>query len=297
MTEEKTGLFHSLKQLYVKKYKLLLAIPILLLILAFAQILGQYAVTGDFINRGVSLQGGVTVSIPEATTDILVLQDVLAGALPDADVVVRKSTQAKGVVIDAADVSPEDLIAAVTAAFPGLTKEEYSVEEIGSALGQSFFRETFFAILLAFLFMGIVVFIAFRTLIPSVAVILAAFSDIVVTLAIFNLTGIKLSTAGIAAFLMLIGYSVDTDVLLSTHLLKRRHVGVMESLKSAFKTGIMMSVTTICAITVALLVAKSDTIRQIMIILLIGLVIDIIMTWIQNAGILRWYLEKKHGAS
>ena len=69
--------------------------------------------------------------------------------------------------------------------------------------------------------MGLVVFIYFRTLVPSLAVILAAFSDIVVTLAIFNLTGEKLSTAGVAAFLMLIGYSVDTDILLNTRVLKK----------------------------------------------------------------------------
>jgi len=54
----------------------------------------------------------------------------------------------------------------------------------------------------------------------------------------------KLSTAGIAAFLMLIGYSVDTDILLSSHLLKRKEGGMWVRLHSAFKTGIMMSVTT-----------------------------------------------------
>ena len=55
---------------------------------------------------------------------------------------------------------------------------------------------------------------------PTLAVILAAFSDMVVTLSIFNLTGMQLGKGGIAAFLMLIGYSVDTDILLSTMVLK-----------------------------------------------------------------------------
>jgi len=116
-----------------------------------------------------------------------------------------------------------------------------------------------------------------------------------VRVAIFNLTGMKLSTAGIAAFLMLIGYSVDTDILLSSHLLKRKEGGMWVRLHSAFKTGIMMSVTTIAAITVSLIFSRSETITQIMVILLIGLLVDIIMTWIQNAGLLRWHLEKKHG--
>ena len=61
MTEEKKGLFDSLKDIYVKKYKLLMIIPFLLLVLAFAQIIGQYAVTGDFVNRGISLLGRTSV--------------------------------------------------------------------------------------------------------------------------------------------------------------------------------------------------------------------------------------------
>lgn len=296
MTEEKKGLFDSLKDIYVKKYKLLMIIPFLLLVLAFAQIIGQYAVTGDFVNKGISLQGGVSVTIPEGTADVFILQDALSSAFPEGDILVRKFTQAKGIVVDASDVASEALVSEIKIQLGELSQEEYSVEEIGSSLGASFFKETFFAIFLAFIFMGIIVFITFRTFIPSIAVILAAFSDIVVTLAIFNLTGMKLSTAGIAAFLMLIGYSVDTDILLSTHLLKRKHTGsIMDRLKSAFKTGIMMSVTTIAAITVALFFATSETIKQIMIILLIGLLLDLVMTWIQNAGILRMYLEKKHG--
>jgi len=141
--------------------------------------------------------------------------------------------------------------------------------------------------------MGIVVFIYFKTFAPSMAVILAALSDIVVTLAVFNLTGIKLSTAGIAAFLMLIGYSVDTDILLSTRVLKRKEGSVMDRVYNAMRTGLTMSATTLSAVLIALIFVQSEIVKQIMIILFIGLLVDLIMTWIQNVGILRLYLEKK----
>jgi len=169
----------------------------------------------------------------------------------------------------------------------------YSVETFGSSLGESFFRQTIIALLVAFILMGIVVFIYFKLPIPSLVVILAAFSDIVVTLAVFNLTGIKLSTAGIAAFLMLIGYSVDTDILLTTRVLKRREGTIMERIYGAMKTGLTMAITTIAAVGVSLLLVESEVIKQIMLILFIGLIVDIIMTWIQNAGLLRLYLHKK----
>ena len=49
----------------------------------------------------------------------------------------------------------------------------------------------------------------------------------------------------------------------------------------------------LAALTVVLVLTQSDVLKQIMLILLIGLLADIINTWIQNAGILRWYMEGK----
>ena len=54
-----------------------------------------------------------------------------------------------------------------------------------------------------------------------------------------------------------------------------------------------MTITTLAAVFVALVFAQNEIIKQIMIILFIGLLVDPIMTYIQNAGLLRMYLEKK----
>jgi len=141
--------------------------------------------------------------------------------------------------------------------------------------------------------MGLVVFIYFRTAVPSLAVILAAFSDMIITLAIIDLIGIKLSTAGIAAFLMLIGYSVDTDILLTTRVIKRKEGSVFDRVIGAAKTGLTMNLTTLSALTIAFIFTPSEVLKQIMLILIIGLLVDIINTWLQNAAILRYYIEKK----
>jgi preprotein translocase subunit SecF len=172
---------------------------------------------------------------------------------------------------------------------------DYTLEAIGSSLGSSFFKETFRAMIFAFLFMALVVLIYFRKLVPAGIVILAVVSDIIATLAVVNLLNIKLSTAGIAAFLMLIGYSVDTDMLLSTRMLRRKDLSMNERIFSSLKTGLMMSCTTLVAIIVALIFSDSAVISQIMTILFIGLVFDLIFTWFQNMGILRLYMEKKEG--
>tara|TARA_Y100000031_G_C7931710_1_gene253012 strand:- start:102 stop:425 length:324 start_codon:yes stop_codon:yes gene_type:complete len=105
----------------------------------------------------------------------------------------------------------------------------------------------------------------------------------------------KVSSAGITAVLMLIGYSVDSDIMLTTRLLKRQGE-LNKNLSSAFKTGMTMTLTSIIALSVALFITQSFSIvlSQIFTILLIGLGFDILNTWTTNASILKWYMETRH---
>ncbi len=284
----------GLKDIYEHSYKKLLIIPFLLLLLSLVQIGIQYAQTGDFVNKGVSLKGGSTITF-EGTANTAQLQETLTIHFPRSDISVRAISSAGtvvGIIIESDAQAEEEIASLLSVLESEVGDKEFSVEAMGASLGSSFFRQIITALVVAFVLMGAVVFLYFRSIAPSMAVILAAFSDIVVTLAVFNLTGIRLSTAGIAAFLMLIGYSVDTDIVLSTRVLKRQELPLMERIYSAMKTGLTMSATTLSAILVALFLVQSDVVKQIMIILFIGLLVDLVMTYIQNAGLLRLYVER-----
>lgn len=131
--------------------------------------------------------------------------------------------------------------------------------------------------------------------IPSMAVIFSAFADIIIPLAIVDFIGMKISSAGIIAFLMLIGYSVDTDILLTTRVLKRQGDSVNKAIWDAFKTGTTMTITSIIAVAVALVLVYNfgSILNQIFTILLLGLVFDLFNTWVTNASIIKWYVEKE----
>ncbi len=288
------------RSFYNKYYKQLLIIPFGLLIIALIIIGVQTAQTGDFINKGISLKGGTTITILDADINHREIRETLQADFPLQEINTRRLEDAgrqAGIIIEAS-ILPEDQ--ELTTRFMDRVKEitgkedrELSVETIGASLGDAFFRQTMTAVLIAFVFMGIVVFLYFKSFVPSAAVILAAFSNIVVTIAILNVAGITIGTAGIAALLMLIGYSVDTDILLSTRVLKRKEGTVYERVIDAMKTGLTMTGTTLVAVFIAFLVAESQVLMEIMLIIMIGLIIDLINTWIQNAGILRYYLERK----
>ncbi|MEK6835630.1 MAG: protein translocase subunit SecF, partial [Nanoarchaeota archaeon] len=139
------------------------------------------------------------------------------------------------------------------------------------------------------------VFISFRTFIPSIAVISAALTDILASLVVINLLNIKLSAAGVVAFLLVIGYSIDTDILLTTRLLKRREEGnLYERLKHSITTGLTMTIAAIAALTTGYFIAISEQLKQIFLVIIIALVFDIISTYFGNAGILIWYMKKKN---
>jgi preprotein translocase subunit SecF len=156
--------------------------------------------------------------------------------------------------------------------------------------------QIYVAMIFAFLFMAITVFVVFREPVPSVAIILAALCDILIALGGMSIFKIPLSIASVGALLMLIGYSVDTDILLTTRLLKRREGTVEERAKNAMYTGLTMSFAAIAAMGILFVVTKilmpeATTLSNISAVLVIGLIGDILSTWLMNLGILKTYID------
>lgn len=284
---------------YDKSYKKLLLIPLILLIISLVYLGYSFATTGDFIKKDITLTGGSSITIFSEEKEISM--DDLSSYLSKLtdDFALRelsdfRSGKQKAVIIESR--LELEILKSNLEDYLGfeLTTENSSIESTGSALGESFYRQLQIAIVVSFILMAVVVFLIFRTLVPSIAVVISAFADIMMTLAMIDLFGIKVSSAGITAILMLIGYSVDTDIMLTTRLLKR-HEDANKKLGQAFKTGITMTLTSIIALAVALLITQSFSLvlKQIFTFLLIGLSFDLLNTWVTNASILKWYLERR----
>jgi preprotein translocase subunit SecF len=280
-----------------KYYKHLLLIPLILLLFSFAYLGYFYSQNQDFARKDISLTGGTSITI-YSKIDSLQLKQELSASLENLNT--RElfdliSQEQKGIILET--TTDSQTTRQVVEDYLGyeLTEENSSIEFTGSALSESFYKQLLIAIAIAFIFMACVVFILFRSFLPSLAVVLSAFADIVMTLALVNLLGMSLSSAGIVAFLMLIGYSVDTDILLTTRVLKRSGASLNRRILGAFKTGITMTLTSLLAITLAFVVVRSFSVvlGQIFSILIIGLGFDILNTWITNVSILKWYKEKK----
>ncbi|MFH0831772.1 MAG: hypothetical protein V1886_02830 [archaeon] len=284
---------HTGRGWYDKYWKFLLAFSVLMTLVALAYLVFFYIQTGDIMHKDVALGGGTTITIYSGENI-----DNIKNAFPSETIRKLSDFQTGKQLAFFIETSkqPEEIMPMLES-FLGynLTEENSSVEFTGSSLSESFYKELRNSLGLAFLLMAIVVFFIFRTSIPALAVLQAGFTDIVVPLAFVDFIGFKLSSAGIAAFLMLIGYSVDTDILLTNRVLRKGDMPLNERMKSALKTGLTMTLTSLVAVSIAYFIVKdlSPVLSEIFFILSLGLVVDMISTWFGNTGILKWYCIKK----
>ncbi|HCR36076.1 TPA: hypothetical protein DIU22_03495 [Candidatus Woesebacteria bacterium] len=279
-----------------KNYKLLLLLPLSVFLLSIFYLFSFYSANNDFIYKDFSLSGGTSITI-QGNIDAAKLENELSSQLENLntreiyDLITREKT---GIIIQTS--SEQEMTKKILEDYVGyeLNEKNSSFEFISAGLSENFYKQLIMAILAAFLFMGIVVFIIFRTFIPSIAVIISVIADIIMTLVFVDILGIKMSAPGLVAFLMLIGYSVDTDILLTNRILKRHEGTVNRKIFNAFKTGISMTATSILAILSALFVVSSFSIvlTQIFSVLIIGLFFDIFNTWVTNTSLIKWYVEK-----
>ena len=269
--------------------KSLMILPILILVFSSGYFL--YITYGPGLNLDVDFAGGTQI-VAESDTPVNVgnVEDVLS--VYSAKIESASGLSGYTVTMKVgADVSSDDVIG--TLEENGYVFDSYSVQKIGPSLGETFFHQARIALFAAFAFMAIVIFIVFRKLLPSFYMVLVAVADIVEALVFSQIFGIELSFATFAALLLLVGYSVDSDVLLTMRILKTKEGNVDKRLKGAMKTGLTMTGTTIAVVCVLYFATTSIILRQIASVLLIGLLFDLPNTWMFNAPLLKWYVDKK----
>ena len=283
------------KNAWERTYKLWLMIPLAITLFSLVYLSIFYAHNGSLFYKDVSLTGGTTVTI-YSSGDIAILEKQLKNDFPD--VVVRSLgdiATGKQVAFSIETASNSSQVKEKLESVLGfnLTSSNSSTEFTGASLSQGFYRSLMLAMLIAFILMAIVVFIMFRTFVPSIAVVQAALTDIIVPIVIMDLFGVKISTAGIAAFLMLVGYSVDTDILLTNRVLRKVELSLRQRFSSSLKTGLTMTLTSLLAVLAAYFIVFSPVLKEVFLILSVGLFIDLISTWLGNTAILKLWLDAK----
>jgi len=286
-------------ELFVSKYEpqKMIAIPLAILAVVLLILGSTYLNTGSPVNLGIEFTGGslVTVHTTETTED-------LAAKLANYPVKEIRDVGNR-YMIQLGTMSDDEYRELAL-----MIESEYDDSELkymGPVYSKGLQEQALKYIPASFILMAIVVFLIFRNPLVSFMIVLSAFSDIAIAAACMDMAGVELSLGTVAALLMLIGYSVDSNILLNNRVLKRKGL-VEEKIVGAMRTGLAMTSTTLSAILALFLVAtfsyvisdsftRINILYDISVVLIFGLLADMMNTWIMNANALRWYMGRSKG--
>ena len=267
----------------------LAAVPLAVLAVALAILGGWYLAFGTPVSLGLEFGGGteMTVETSSEESDIPAAFDeeianVQTVQAADDQYIVQFTSTDQEALSEQAEGNLEPT---------GDDDVVQSVSVTSASFGEQAQQTALLGIGVAFVGMSVIAFLLFRTFVPSIAIVISAFSDIMIPLAFMNVVGIDLTLGTVAALLMLIGYSVDSDILLNNHIL-RRSGDFYESTHRAMRTGVTMTVTSMVAMLVMAISAYAfgiGLLASVGIILFVGLAADLMNTYMLNLSLLRWY--------
>lgn len=292
--------FAVLKQYFdriYENYDRYLVIPAVLLVLAVGVLLVNYSYTGEFIQKGTDFTGGteMTVQLDQDFNTAQIEKAFASSGRSNINAVKQTSGNETSLILQVPPPQMNQSTAEQVLLDAGYGAKVTGFRSISSAVSQEFFKQAQLAFLMAFTIMSIVIFVAFKDAVPSLAVIFAAAGDIIFAAAGMVIFNIPLTLGSLAGLLMLIGYSVDTDIVLSSRVLKRTRGSLKERVYSSAVTGITMSSGGIAGFTllyiVSYLAVGPSELTNIAGVMVIGLLADMPFTWFGNAIILKKYVN------
>ena len=285
----------------ISKYppRQIMLVPIAVIILSLISLGVTYVSTGSPVKLGIEFTGGTLITVPGIGSEESAASVFADYPLQDVRDIGNRYMLQFGPMSDS---EYSQLVKLANDQF-----ESPDIRHMGPIYSKELQSQVARYLPLSFILMAIVVFVVFRELVVSGLVVICALADILTAAASMNLTGVELSLGTVAALLMLIGYSVDTDILLSMRVLKRKG-DVDEKIKGAMGTGLTMAGTTIAAVISLIIISnflylivpsftRMDVIADMTTVLIFGLAADVFNTWVTNAQGLRWYLGRSKKAA
>jgi preprotein translocase subunit SecF len=268
-------------------------IPIVVLAISLAMMFNNWLTTGEFITKDVDLKGGTLISIETSTpVDTHAVENKLIEKYGAAIVSGLRTTSGYGANIE---VDKEVNSTAVLNDLKemGIVVDDFTAESIEPALGRLFFDQMRTILIVAFVFMSFVIFLIYRNFVTSFGMIFATGANMISAIAIANFLGMSMSFASFAGLLMLVGYTIDTNIVLTSKVLGHGTDDFNSRYKRALRTGLTMSATITVAMLLVPLFTNSKLLVNIANILVIGFLIDLLYTWLFNAGLLKIWHERR----
>jgi preprotein translocase SecF subunit len=232
---------------------------------------------------GIDFEGGTLLQLRfERTIEVDAVRSALDGA-GYGNLEIQTFARGDEVLIRAPYSEEEDVAETIKSAIeetiPGNPFDVRREEIVGPKIGSELGRRAFWAVIAALI--AILGYIAFRFEFRfAVAAVAALFHDVLVTLGLFSLTGREISLPVVAAFLTIVGYSLNDTIVVFDRIRedlrkyhKDRYEGVINaSINETLSRTIMTSVTTLIVV-LFLFFMGGEVLRDFSFALMIGVLV------------------------
>lgn len=209
----------------------------------------------------------------------------------------RNEVLVRAAHVEAADAS-EAIKSAITTSLADNPFEVRREELVGPKIGQELGKKAILAIVFAMC--AILVYLGWRFQFRfAVAAVAALFHDVLVTLGLFSLTGREISLAVIAAFLTIVGYSLNDTIVVFDRIredLRKYHResynGVINaSINETLNRTLMTSLTTLIVV-LFLFFMGGEVLRDFSFALLVGVLVGTYSSiFVASPILVEWYIK------
>ena len=259
------------------------------------------------LNLGIDFKGGTSVQIrfeESLTTDQI--RDALAVEdLANSEIKSIGSQNEYLIYIEQQQgVTASDMAKkvenAIQTALPSAQYEIMKTDTVGPKIGQELRRATILAIILALLL--ILIYVGWRfEFVFAVGAIAALFHDVIITLGIFSIINYELSLKEIAAFLTIVGYSLNDTIVVYDRI--RENLKLMrsedlteimnKSINQVLSRTIVTSLTTFFVLLI-LVIFGGEVIRGFSLAMMIGVLVGTYSSiFVASPLVLEW--QMRHG--
>ena len=265
-------------------------------------VISLYAIFFKGINLSIDFKGGtiIDLSVYETDIDLSLLRDQLSESLNQSVNVVEVNSQSNftKLMLKMEYLSDENSLHENLELFFN-QYEINKIESIGPKIGNELTVNARNAIIASLLLIGLYIAIRFDGSYAAGSIV-ALLHDILITLGIFIFIKIEISIAVIAAFLTIVGYSLNDTIVIydriRENMLKNPHRDkdqiINESLAQTLSRTIVTSITTLLVV-VILYIYGGDVLKPFSLALIIGIIIGTYSSLFVASPVML-FLEKRY---
>ncbi|WP_231434188.1 hypothetical protein [Candidatus Nanopusillus massiliensis] len=123
-----------------------------------------------------------------------------------------------------------------------LLPTDISIQHYSSLVGSLIVHQFLFFVFLAIVLTAFVIFIAFRASRITLNIISTILFDIIGLLAILSITKYPIEANGFIGMLLILGFAIDNNVVLSTNIVKEKDKPFIERVRMSFRVGMLMEI-------------------------------------------------------